>query len=300
MVTRGGIELTIRAAVANWKLRSIRSDSHFWSHIQEFLIQANDDGAELIVLPELFCLELLHLEPRVRAEDAPKYLAQYSQPIEEWLQRMAINSGMVIVGGSHFKSDLEGRYLNVSPIAFPDGKLSFQEKNKLTVYERSDWGIQPGTGLANLPGRLGVNVCYDCEFPEASRVLAENGMLLQCVPAWTETRRGFQRVRWSCQARAIENQVFVLHSSLVGDIGREPAPESYGSSAILCPSMAPFPMEAVLAETKLNEDGLVVASLDIDALFASRVEGEVTNWQDRDDRTWNLKNLSEGFVPWKL
>jgi predicted amidohydrolase len=300
MGTTGAGRLTIRAAVANWKLRSIRSDSHFWSHIQEFLIQANDDGAELVVLPELFCLELLHLEPKVSAEDAPKYLVQYSEAIEDWLQRMAMNSGMVIVGGSHFKADDEGDLLNVCPIAFPDGQVHFQEKNKLTVYERSDWGLRAGSGLENLPGRLGVTVCYDSEFPEGSRVLAENGVLIQCVPAWTETRRGFQRVRWSCQARAIENQVFVLHSSLVGDIGREPAPESYGTSAILCPSMAPFPMEAVLAETRLNEDGLVVASLDVDALFASRNEGEVTNWQDRCSDSWILSDERHGVVPWAL
>jgi predicted amidohydrolase len=66
----------------------------------------------------------------------------------------------------------------------------------------------------------------------------------------------------------VENQVFVLHASLVGDIGREPVPESYGSSAIIAPSMAPFPMEAILAETPLNEDALVVENLDIDALIA--------------------------------
>lgn len=292
--------MTIRAAVANWKIRSVRSDSHFWSHIQEFLIRANDDGAELIVLPELFCLELLQLEPKVRAEDAPKYLEQYSEAIESWLQRMAVNSGMVIVGGSHFKIDEEENLFNVCPIAFPDGQLYFQVKNKLTVYERNDWGVRGGVGLENLPGRLGVTVCYDSEFPEGSRILAENGVLIQCVPAWTETRRGFQRVRWSCQARAIENQVFVLHASLVGDIGREPVPESYGSSAILCPSMAPFPMEAVLAETKLNEDGLVVASLDVDALFASRNEGEVTNWQDRNPDSWILGEKRNGVVPWSL
>jgi predicted amidohydrolase len=293
--------MTIRAAVANWKLRPIRSDANFWSHIQEFLIKADDHGAQLVVLPELFCLELLHLEPQLKAVKAPQYLVQYSSAIEEWLVRMSVNSGMVIVGGSHFKYNNSEHIINASPIAFPDGTLAFQEKNKLTVYERSDWDLAQGFGITQLPGRLGVTVCYDSEFPEASRVLAENGMLIHCVPAWTETRRGFQRVRWSCQARAIENQVFVLHSSLVGDLdGREPAPESYGSSAILCPSMAPFPMEACLAETKLNEDDLVVASLDIDALFASRNEGEVTNWKDRSANNWNLTESVSATVPWAI
>lgn len=292
--------MTLRAAVANWKIRSIRSDSQFWTHAQDFLIRANDDGAELVVFPELFCLELLHLEPKLRAQDAPKFLYQFGDQIENWLVRMAENSGMVIVGGSHFRSNNQGELINVCPIAFPDGTLAFQEKNKLTVYERSDWGLATGQGIAQLPGRLGVSVCYDSEFPEGSRLLAENGMLFHAIPAWTETRRGFQRVRWSAQARAIENQVFVLHASLVGDIGREPVPESYGSSAIISPSMAPFPMEAILAETALNEDDLVVASLDVDALFASRNEGEVTNWQDRDASNWKLSPATRASVPWRI
>ncbi|HLO99394.1 MAG TPA: hypothetical protein VK171_12430, partial [Fimbriimonas sp.] len=92
----------------------------------------------------------------------------------------------------------------------------------------------------------------------------------------------------------------VIHSSLVGDIGREPIPESYGTSAIIAPSMAPFPMEAVLAESKLNEDDIVVTGLDVDALFASRNEGEVTNWQDRDPSNWELLEQRPGSAPWTI
>lgn len=291
--------LTVRVAAVNWKLRAIRSDGEFWNHAYEFLEQADDHGAQLVVLPELFSLELLSIEPHLYEHDSPKYLVQYWEDIVNWLSRMAQNSGMAIVGGSHF-FEAEDGFKNICPIAFPDGHVYLQEKNKLTVYERSDWSILAGYGVTPLPGRLGVSVCYDCEFPEGVRVLAENGMLMHAVPAWTETRRGFQRVRWSCLARAVENQIFVVHSSLVGDIGKEPVPESYGTSAIIAPSIAPFPMEAVLAESKLNEDDVIVAGLDIDALFASRNEGEVSNWQDRDCGSWELIDVPNGVAPWVI
>lgn len=291
--------MTVRVAAVNWKLRSIRSDGAFWNHGYEFIEKANDDGAQLVVLPELFSLELLYLEPKLSEAKCPRYLAQYWEDTVKWLSRMSVNSGMAIVGGSHFRGTDDG-IKNICPIAFPDGQVFFQEKNKLTVYERSDWAILAGHGVQPLPGRLGVSVCYDCEFPEGPRCLAEDGMLIHAVPAWTETRRGFQRVRWSSLARAIENQVFVVHSSLVGDIGREPIPESYGTSAIIAPSIAPFPMEAVLSESKLNEDDIIVAGLDIDALFASRNEGEVTNWHDRDASSWELLNKPNGFAPWVI
>ena len=289
--------LTVRVAAVNWKLRTIRSDGQFWNHAYEFIEKANDDGAQLVVMPELFSLELLFLEPKLCDKKTPKYLGQYWDDMINWLSRMAQNSGMAIVGGSHFQHTEDG-VKNVCPIVFPDGQVFFQEKNKLTVYERSDWEIIGGRGVQPLPGRLGVSVCYDCEFPEGARRLAEDGMLIHAVPAWTETRRGFQRVRWSSLARAIENQIFVIHSSLVGDIGKEPIPESYGSSAIIAPSMAPFPMEAVLSESKLNEDDVIVEGLDIDALYASRKEGEVTNWQDRDPSSWELLSKPDGIAPW--
>jgi predicted amidohydrolase len=290
--------VVVRAAVANWKLRSIRTDGQFYNHAQEFLHQAHELGAELVVLPELFSLELLHLAKQVTAKESPRYLVQFFDEIEGWLLRMSQNSGMVIVGGSHFKFENE-QIENIAPIAFPNGSLYRQPKNKLTVYERSEWGITEGRGLTQLPGKLGVGVCYDSEFPEGTRRLAENGAIFYGVPAWTETRRGFQRVRWSCLARAVENQIFVLHSSLVGDIGREPVPESYGSSAIIAPSIAPFPMEAILAETKLNEDDLVVAGLDTGELFAARTEGDVTNWADRDASGWVLGPESKSLAPWE-
>jgi predicted amidohydrolase len=291
--------MTVRVAAINWKLRTIRSDGAFWNHAYELIERADDDGAQLVVLPELFSLELLSLEPKLKEKDSPKYLVQYWDDMVTWLSRIAQNSGMAIVGGSHFHRTDDG-IKNICPIAFPDGNVYLQDKNKLTVYERSDWGIIPGHGVQPLPGRLGVSVCYDSEFPEGPRVLAENGMLIHAVPAWTETRRGFQRVRWSSFARAIENQIFVVHSSLVGDIGKEPIPESYGTSAILTPSMAPHPMDSVLIESKLNEEDVVVAGLDIDTLFASRNEGEVTNWQDRDASNWQLLKTATGVAPWVI
>ena len=289
--------MTVRVAAVNWKLRHIRSDGAFWNHGYEFIERANDDGAQLVVMPELFSLELLFLQPKLVDSKVPHYLAQYWDDMVNWLSRMAQNSGMAIVGGSHFRRSASG-VQNVCPVAYPDGQVFFQEKNKLTVYERSDWGIRAGNGVQPLPGRLGVSICYDSEFPEGPRVLAEDGMLIHAVPAWTETRRGFQRVRWSSLARAIENQVFVIHSSLVGDIGKEPIPESYGTSAIIAPSIAPFPMEAILAESKLNEDDVIIAGLDIDALYASRNEGEVTNWHDRDASSWELLERPDGIAPW--
>jgi predicted amidohydrolase len=279
------------AAVA-WKLRTIRSDSEFFGHFYDLVNEAHAKGAEVVVLPELQVLELLNIEPDLAEHLAPRYLAQYAEALEDWLKRISGSSGMTLVGGSYFKETPEG-IVNACAVADPVRGLALGTKNNLTTYERQVWNLHPGHGLAKPhDARLGVTICYDCEFPESGRALAEEGVLVQCVPAFTETQRGFQRVRWSCKARAIENQNFVVHTSLLGTLGREPVPETYGSSAILTPSVEPFPVDAVLAETPLGEEGVAVAELDLSMLEQARDNGDVRNWNDRHSGDWLMRRES--------
>lgn len=289
----------MKAAAINWKLREIRSDAKFFGHLVEFVEKAADAGAELIVLPELAVLELLFLEPSLPEVQVPEFLLKFEEPYEEALYGLAEKTGAVIVGGSHLIGESDGvrnaclsAYPTDQRFQTPDGGFSagdYQRKVNLTVYEREIWGLEQGEGLQPLmDARIGVAVCYDAEFPESGRALAEAGVLVQCVPAWTETRRGFQRVRWSCQARAIENQNFVIHSSLTGSLGREPVTECHGSSAILCPSVEPFAESAILAETSYDEEGVAITDLDFAMLSEARSAGDVRNWEDRDKGNWGL------------
>lgn len=282
----------MKVAAVAWKLRQIKGDSEFFGHFYDLINEAHSKGAEVVVLPELQVLELLNIEPDLAEHLAPRYLIQYADAIEEWLKRISSSSGMTLVGGSYFKETEQG-IVNVCAIADPVRGLALGTKNNLTTYERQVWNLHPGHGLAKPhDARLGVTICYDSEFPESGRALAEEGVLVQCVPAFTETQRGFQRVRWSCKARAIENQNFVVHSSLLGTLGREPVPETYGSSAILTPSVEPFPVEAVLAETPLGEEGVAIAELDLSMLEEARDSGDVRNWNDRHSGEWLMRRES--------
>lgn len=279
--------MTVRVAAAAWKIRPVKGDSSYFGHLHDLVSCAHDEGAEVLVLPELHQLELLPLARDISEHNVAKYLVQYADAIETWVKRISDSSGMVIVSGSHLKETPEG-IKNVCAVGIPGAPVVLAEKNNLTQYERDTWNLVSGSGLVRLPKGLGVTVCYDSEFPEAGRALAEEGMMVQCVPAWTETQRGFQRVRWSCLARAVENQTFVVHASLVGELGYEPVPTSYGSTAIIAPSVEPFPVEAVIRETPLNEEGVVFADLDFEQLWEARQRGEVTNWDDRNVGDWTV------------
>jgi predicted amidohydrolase len=282
---------TLRAAAVAWRIRQLRSVDGFLAHMAELLDLC--DGADLVVMPENIGLELLSLCP----EAAPWESGQATCSLlkDRWAEfgALAAEYRCTLVAGTYLVP-CGDHWVNSALVAFPDGRFTLDvPKVVLTQYEAEEWGVVPGSGLRELPDpRIGVTVCYDCEFPESGRRLAEAGVLVQCVPAFTETRRGFQRVRWCCLARSVENQVFVVHSSLVGSLGREPVPSAVGSSAVIAPSVEPFPEQAVLAETPWNAEGAAVAELDFAELHRGRESGDVRNWNDRGKSSWPLTSCS--------
>ncbi|MBS1714820.1 MAG: hypothetical protein JST30_10840 [Armatimonadetes bacterium] len=278
----------MRVAAVTWSVEPTGDLAKFHAHAERLVDRCA--GADLIVLPELPCLELLGGRPDLEQKDIAGYLADFAPETVRFFGALAADRHCTIVGGTLFVRTPEG-IENRAIVAFPDGSVTWDlPKVVLTRFEDDDWGLVPGRGLRTLPDpRLGVTVCYDSEFPASGRALAESGVLVQAVPAYTETAHGFRRVRTSCRARAVENQVFVVHASLVGSLGREPVVSAVGSSAVLTPPVGPFPDDAVLAETPHGVEAVTVADLDFEVLLASRESGDVRNWHDRDRGDWSVR-----------
>jgi len=274
----------MRVAAVNWGIEP-GNPKTFLDHLERIVSVAHSAGAQLCVLPECIDLECLGESPDLPIARMAEVVSTTANDRRERMRELSQTFGMTIVGGSMIVQD--GNEFRNRAYVFESGVESFQDKIVMTQFELEEWGLSAGAGLARFgEPRLGVTVCYDCEFPGSGRLLAERGVLVQAVPAFTETRYGFQRVRWSCHARAIENQVFVVHASLVGSLGREPVPTTYGSSAIITPSVEGFPLEAVLGESGYGEEGIAVADLDFDRLLQCRNSGDVRNWHDRDKGRW--------------
>jgi predicted amidohydrolase len=268
----------LKVAAVSWAVRPILREQDFFDHLESVVYKAATD---LVVLPELVVLELLSLYPDASGASVPRILESYADRYEAELNRLSRETGALIVGGSHIKDNK-----NVSSVGEEE-----VHKMILTQWESTEWGLDPGStwGPCRSNPSIGVTVCYDSEFPSSGRMLAEAGVLVHCIPAYTETQRGFQRVRWCAQARATENQVYVIHASLVGSLGREPVPSTFGSSAILTPSIEPFPVSAILDETALGEEGVATAELNFDVLLQARGEGDVRNWNDRNAYSWEFR-----------
>jgi predicted amidohydrolase len=128
---------------------------------------------------------------------------------------------------------------------------------------------------------VAIAICYDVEFPELVRAAVWAGADVLVVPSCTDTRAGWWRVRACAQARAIENQIYVVQSCTVGGLRGLPAAHlNYGIASVLGPSDRHFPRDGVLAEGTANQETLVFADLDLARLREVRKNGSVRLYQD--------------------
>ena len=159
-----------------------------------------------------------------------------------------------------------------------------QEKLHITPTEHKTWNYYPGSilKLFDTPfGRIGIQICYDIEFPEVSRTMALNGVDIIFVPFFTSDQYGYQRVRFTARARAVENYVFSVISGSFGNIPGEPSLNCYAQCAIFTPSDIGFPPKAIAAEADPNKEMVVFADLDLEYLRKIRIEGTVKPILDR-------------------
>ena len=129
-------------------------------------------------------------------------------------------------------------------------------------------------------GRLGIAICYDAEFPSVVRAQVEAGAWQVLVPTCTDTVHGFNRVRLSARARAVENQCFVAVSPTVGDAPWLATLDcNRGRAGVYGPADHGFPENGVIAEGT-GETGWLWADLNPARLHAVREHGAVRNHHD--------------------
>ena len=153
-----------------------------------------------------------------------------------------------------------------------------------TRFEAERWGVSTGAPpqVFETPwGRIGLSICYDSEFPKHVRAQVEAGAWLILVPTCTDTLHGYNRVRFACQARAVENQCFVAVAPTVGLAPWSAAlDENRGQAAVFGPVDRGFPEDGVLAAGSMDQPGWTFCTLDPARIERVRREGAVLNHHD--------------------
>jgi len=230
--------------------------------VARLLASAAQQGAELAVLPETFVfMGGSEAEKRAMAE------LQSDSSTLDFLAKQAANHQMAIVGGTLLLNTAadggSGRSLRNACPAFDATGSLLAVYDKIHLFDMDYQGESYHESALMKAGdapvsvaigdlKVGLSVCYDLRFPELYRIYADEGCDVLCnVAAFTATTG---RAHWLplLQARAIENQCYVLASAQSGihPDGRQ----TWGHSMII------DPWGEVLAELARGE-GIVVADL---------------------------------------
>ncbi len=289
-----GQKEAVRVATVQFQVRRVDSFEAFIHNVEYFVDVCADYRSDFVVFPELFTLALLSLQQRrlTPAESIEK-LTEYTPRFVEAMKKLAVSYNINIIGGSHPTRVDDGDIHNVAYIFLRDGSVYEQEKIHPTPNERAWWSIQGGDKVETIVtdcGPIGVLICYDSEFPELSRKLADEGARILFVPFCTDNRQGYLRVRYCCQARAIENQLYVVMSGNVGNLPNvDNMDVQYAQSAILTPCDFPFARDGIAAEATENVETVTIADLDLTDLSWARFQGTVQNLRDRRFDLYEVK-----------
>jgi len=250
----------VRVGIVQWQMRSVKSVEEFLDQVEFFVDAMAGYNADFVLFPEFFNAPLMALRSDENPETAIRTVAAL---------------------------------YNASYLCRRDGTKDSQKKLHITPDEEAYWGMHGGDKLCVFEtdvGRVGILVCYDVEYPELPRLLADQGIDILFVPYWTDTKNSYLRVRRCAQARAIENECYVAISGSVGTLPKvENMDIQYSQSAVFSPSDFAFPHDATIAEATPNTEMTLVADLDLSLLKEIRERGSVRNLHARRNDLYSLR-----------
>ena len=276
----------IRVAALQYFIRPVHTFDQFRDQVESLVETAADYDCHLLVFPEYFTIQLLTLGNTKRPiREQILDLARQVPKFVELMAGLAKRFKIHIVGGT-IPVDEEGndKIFNDCHFFSASGNVGVQGKLHMTRFESEDWKISPRALLKIFEtnfGRLAISICYDVEFPEIARAAARADAHILIVPSCTDDRQGYLRVRYCAQARAIENQMYVVQSHTVGSLPMVPAVSlNYGQASILTPSDFPFSRDGILAEGNPNQEMMVIGELNLSTISEARTTGTVLPLHD--------------------
>lgn len=284
----------VRLSLVQWQMRPFKDFEALCEQVEFFVDAASGYKSDFILFPEFFHAPLMAEYNHLSEAEAIRGLAKYTEPLKKKFAELAIAYNANIIAGS-FPDLRDGKLYNIGYLCHRNGKVEEYQKIHITPGERESWGLVGGNSLKTFDtdcGKIGVLICYDVEFPELSRLLADDGMDILFVPFHTDTQNAYSRVRHCAQARAIENECFV---AIAGSVGNLPKVNNmdiqYAQSAVLTPSDFAFPTNGVKAEATPNTEMTLVVDVDLNLIKELNHKGSVTNLRDRRKDIYRLEAI---------
>ncbi|MBT5528990.1 MAG: GNAT family N-acetyltransferase, partial [Cytophagia bacterium] len=288
------VKKVVRIGLIQWQMRPYKNLDEVMQQAEYFIDAVSGYRSDFALFPEFFNAPLMAENNHLTEPEAIRKLAEHTDAIVQKFSELAITYNINIISGSmpEIKND---QLFNAGYLCKRDGNIERYEKLHVTPDEAKVWGMQGGSILKAFDtdcGKIGILICYDSEFPELSRILADEGMDILFIPFLTDTQNGYSRVRYCAQARAIENECFV---AIAGSVGNLPNVHNmdiqFAQSMVFTPCDFSFPTNGIKAEATPNTEMILIADVDIDLLRELNQFGSVRNLKDRRKDLYSLKKL---------
>ncbi len=237
---------------------------------EDYIVDAARRGSHMIVLPELWSTGYALMQ-------AKELATQLNVGIFAQLATLATQHKISIVGSVLEKRGLE--VANSATFFAPNGRLmGVYRKIHLFRLMEEDRFLQPGSAplLMDLPwGTTALAICYDLRFPELFRKYAVQGAKMIVVPAEWPIER-LEHWRTLVQARAIENQCYIVATNAAGQTGNT----VFGGHSMIVDPWGKIVIEVGEAPT--------LASAEIDLDVVDTVRARIPVFEDRRPDIYGL------------
>ncbi|MCV2485505.1 bifunctional GNAT family N-acetyltransferase/carbon-nitrogen hydrolase family protein [Flavobacterium sp. SH_e] len=285
----------IRLGLIQWQMRPLNNVEALFEQAEFFIDAVSGYGSDFALFPELFTAPLMADYNHLSEAEAIRELARHTDPIRKRFQEFAISYNINIITGSMPYVE-SGNLYNVGFLCKRDGTSEMYTKIHITPNEVIHWGMKGGSQFKTFDtdcGKIGILICYDVEFPELSRLLADEGMDILFVPFLTDTQNGYTRVKHCSQARAIENECYVAIAGCVGNLPKVNNMDiQYAQSSVFTPSDFAFPSNGIKAEATPNTEMTLIVDVDLNLLKELHEHGSVKTLKDRRTDLYEIKKLN--------
>lgn len=284
----------VRIGLVQWQMRLYNSFEDLMHQAEFFIDTLSGYRSDFALFPEFFNAPLMAKNNHLSPAESIRELATHTERIVQRFSELAISYNINVITGS-MPEIRDGLLYNAGYLCRRDGSTERYEKIHVTPDESKVWGMQGGNEIKTFDtdcGKIGVLICYDSEFPELSRIMADDGMEILFVPFLTDTQNGYCRVRYCAQARAIENECYVAIAGSVGNLPRVHNMDiQYAQSGVFTPCDFSFPTNGIKSETTSNTEMILIADVDLTLLTELHLSGSVNNLLDRRKDLYELKKI---------
>lgn len=252
--------------------------------IQEFTNKAKNQGANLIIFPEL------SLTGYVMRDQVYEMAETLPGPSSRIIQDLAKETGLhIIFGMPELSERAKATIFNTAVLVGPKGLIGKYRKMYLpthSVFEEKRY-FRPGNQVASFGtslGNIGLCICYDLFFPEVCRLARLKGaQLIVAISASPAVRRSYFEIL--TVSRALENTAFLAYVNLAGI---EEGLQFWGGSRVAGPN------GDLIAKARYDVEDLVICNIDFGDMKTA--EASIPTLKDlRPEIFAELKREAEQF-----